>query len=566
MWKSFLFLLVVLGLAAVGALLADHPGSFVVTWIDYRIETSFTLVATVLVLVMALLFWLYRITVRTIGGPAALLGYYGNRRKTKGQEALRQGLVAVAAGNPAEVRKLAARANALLNDPPMTLLLSAQAAQLEGDDKRATKAFKEMLDNPETEFLGLRGLFLQAARSGNRLEALGHAERAFELQPETPWVFNALFELQTAIGEWSSAALTLEKSVASKHIEAGVAKRRRAVLYTEQALASTDETEAQVWGQKAADLSPGLVPAAVLAARHHIAEGNLWKAAEAIEKTWTVLPHPDLVPAYVEARKGRDRDVEDIKADAKWLKGLADFNAGHIESRLLRAQQDLVLGRPKQARKGLKGLSEGYATARVCKLMADIESAEGNDERSRDWLMKTVTAPRDAHWMCETCGRECEAWTSTCINCNAFDTLSWAAPEDLVAGLVLEPVEVEVDESARTPETPEVPQTTASPAIPVIIDLEVEDVDPDEGPEVAAADAPKPSAQPDKESVTVKVSPVGGADPVPKVGATNPLAKESVAAPVPDVEGGKEDLLRGPVVDDPGPGKDDPFAEEEDRW
>jgi HemY protein len=558
MWKAFRFLVIILVLAASGAWAADNPGNFIVTWMGYRIETSFTLVATVLVLVMALLFWLYRVTVRTIGGPAALLGYYGNRRKTRGQEALRQGLVAVAAGNPAEVRKLAARANALLNDPPMTLLLSAQAAQLEGDDKRATKAFKEMLGNPETEFLGLRGLFLQAARGGYRLEALGHAERAFELQPETPWVFNALFELQTAIGEWSSAALTLEKSVASKHIEAGVAKRRRAVLYTEQALASTDEAEAQAWGQKAADLSPGLVPAAVLAARHHIAEGNLWNAAQAIEKTWTVLPHPDLVPAYVEARKGRDPDVEDIKADAKWLKGLADFNASHIESRLLRAQQDLVLGRLKRARKGLKGLSEGYATARVCKLMADIESADANEEEARNWLAKTVTAPRDAHWMCETCGRECAKWTSTCYNCNAFDTLSWAAPADLVADLVLEPVEAEADERAEMPDVsktvapPATPPATPPAAAPVIIDLEVEEVVLTDDPVAVPAEAPKPSVNPDKESITVKVSPVG---------ATNPLARESAA---PDTNG--ETPLRGPAVDDPGPGSDDPFSEEDDRW
>lgn len=551
MWKAFRFLLVILVLAASGAWLADNPGEFVVTWYGYRIETSFTLVAVLLTLFMALVFWVYRITVRTIGGPAALIGYYGNRRKTRGQEALRQGLVAVAAGNPAEVRKLAARANTLLNDPPMTLLLSAQAAQLEGDDKRAVKAFKKMLDNPETEFLGLRGLFLQAARNGNRLKALGHAERAFELQPETPWVFNALFELQTAIGEWSSAAQTLEKSVSAKHLDGATAKRRRAVLYTEQALATPEGGGEENWSIKAAELSPGLVPAAVLAARHHISEGNLLNAAKVIEKTWVTAPHPDLVPVYAAARMNQnveapDIKAADVKAGAKWLKGLADFNASHIESRLLRAEQDLVLGRNKAARKALKGLAEGYATARVCKLMADIEAAEGHDEAARDWLAKTVTAPRDAHWMCETCGRESVSWTSTCNNCSAFDTLSWKAPADLVAGLVLEPVE---------PEEPEEAKADAAASEPEVIDIAPEDVTIIE-PKPNISDAPQEDEQSEKPAGKVQDRPAG-------VGATNPLVKEQVAS------GGDDDSkapVIAPVVDDPGPDTNDPFAEEDERW
>lgn len=565
MWKAFWFLFVIAALAASGAWLADNPGDFVVTWFGYRIETSFTLVAVLLILFMALLLYGYRLLLRTIGGPVALLTWASTRRQVRGQEALRQGLVAVAAGNPSEVRKLAARANALLNDPPLTLLLSAQAAQLEGDEKRAAKAYKKMLDNPETEFLGLRGLFLQSARSGNRLEALGLAERAFELQPETPWVFNALFELQSAIGEWSAAAQTLEKSVASKHIEAGVARRRSAVLYTEQALDAGGKGEAKEagdWGLKAAELSPGLVPAAVLAARHHIRAGNLWKAAETIEKAWTASPHPDLVPAYAEARKGRDPDAEDIRADAKWLKGLADFNRDHIESRLLRAQQDLALGRHKPARKHLAGLAEGYATARVCKLMADIEAADGNEDLARDWLSKTVTAPRDAHWMCETCGRESAAWTSTCNNCGAFDTLSWQAPADLIAGLVLEPVEAEAREDGKEDITEEEGGVGAKDITPVATPPNTDEKDTKEKDTDEKTAADKPASAPVIIDVVPDTASVPQHGRASKVGASNPLARESVIA-APGGSAESDAPLTAPPVDDPGPGAN-PFADPDD--
>ena len=44
------------------------------------------------------------------------------------------------------------------------MLLSAQAAQLTGDDAAARRYFSGMLEQPETAFLALRGLLLQAQR------------------------------------------------------------------------------------------------------------------------------------------------------------------------------------------------------------------------------------------------------------------------------------------------------------------------------------------------------------------------------------------------------------------
>ena len=49
-------------------------------------------------------------------------------KRRRGYKALSQGMVAVAAGDAGEAARLARRADGLLNDPPLTLLLSAQAA------------------------------------------------------------------------------------------------------------------------------------------------------------------------------------------------------------------------------------------------------------------------------------------------------------------------------------------------------------------------------------------------------------------------------------------------------
>lgn len=593
MLKAFGYVLAIALVAAGAAWLANNAGEFVVVFRGWRVETSFALVAVLAVLTLLFLAWNYRLLVRTFGGPLALLNYHRTRRQRLGQEALRQGLVAVAAGNPSEVRKLAAKANSLLNDPPLTLLLSAQAAQLEGDEKRAIKAYKKMMDNPETEFLGLRGLFIDAVRKGKQAEALGFVERAFELQPETPWVFNALFELQSAVGEWAGAAQTLEQSVKSKHIAADVAKRKRAVLYTEQALDAErkgEGEEAENWGEKAAGLSPALIPASVLSAKHHIREGNLWKAAEVIEKAWTVEPHPDLAEVYAKARKVPPSDdailseadlKKDEKAEARWLKGLADFNKDHIESRLLRASQDIKLGRARAARKVLKGLAENYPTVRVCQLMAELEAAGDGEDAARAakrWLSKAVSAPRDAHWMCETCGREARVWSSTCNNCGAFDSLSWKAPADLVADLELEPVDLSDDEPEDAPApaptvedvVAEKPDSTA--LVPLVVDVVAEPVDEAPAPEAKPAET-KEAAQPEAKKPTSDDVAKEDKKEVERHPESNPLTQETIRpetdeAAGNDGAGSKEEVLVPPPVDDPGPDAEDPFTDDkgEIRW
>ena len=79
------------------------------------------------------------------------------------------------------------RADKLLDHAPATLLLSAQTAQLEGDEG-AARTFQEMLKHQETEFLGLRGLLAQAMKDGDWESALTLARRAYLRRPNTPWV------------------------------------------------------------------------------------------------------------------------------------------------------------------------------------------------------------------------------------------------------------------------------------------------------------------------------------------------------------------------------------------
>ena len=186
MIRAVVLFLAIVALAVAAAWYADHPGSLVLHWAGWQLEASLAVVAVLLVLSFALLLTLYKLLRWLQAGPGAWSRHRQDKQRRQGYEALSRGLVAVAAGDGKEARRLAKRTDVLLNDPPLTLLLSAQAAQLEGDEAAALSYFEAMRERPETEFLGLRGLLAYARRHDDSVKALELARRAFELRPETP--------------------------------------------------------------------------------------------------------------------------------------------------------------------------------------------------------------------------------------------------------------------------------------------------------------------------------------------------------------------------------------------
>ena len=194
--------LIVLACGAGAAWLAGHSGILALQVGDFRIETKVVTAAAAvafLLLVAILLHhfwrWLWR-------SPGHLGASRAAKRRREGYLALTRGMVAVAAGDVDEAQRYAAQAAKRLHEPPLTLLLSAQAAQLAGNEAEAERHFTAMLERSETEFLGLRGLLAQAVRKGDRAKALTLAERARTLRPNTPWLLRELFQLQIGRASW----------------------------------------------------------------------------------------------------------------------------------------------------------------------------------------------------------------------------------------------------------------------------------------------------------------------------------------------------------------------------
>jgi HemY protein len=147
---------VLVGLAAFGAAwLADRPGDVAITWLGWRIDTSVMVLAVAVVAVAALTVVLWSIVRALLRSPDILWLYLRSRRGVRGYLAVSRGLIAAGSGDVRTARKFADEASRIAPDEPLTLLLSAQAAQLSGDRVAAERTFHLMADRDDTRLLGL---------------------------------------------------------------------------------------------------------------------------------------------------------------------------------------------------------------------------------------------------------------------------------------------------------------------------------------------------------------------------------------------------------------------------
>lgn len=416
---------VFLGVVTVGlSWFADRPGTLVLNWLGYEIETSFyvAFVAVFLLVAAALVCW--SVLRHLVGSPAAIYRFFDMRRRRRGHEALSSGLIAISAGDKHQAVKFANLARQALPNDPMTALLRAQTAQLCGDRATARRIYAAMIEAPDTELLGLRGLFLEAQRENEAEAARQFAERAMQRDPRLGWAVEALFDIQCKAADWAGALATLSVAKAQKHFDKASSNRKRAVLLTAQAIEAEEREmdKALVLSQEAHHLAPDLTPAAVIAGRILASKGNISKAAKIVSRSWKLSPQPDLAVVYAFARPGdatRDRLIR--------VRKLAAMTPHNMEGPIAVAQAAIEAAAFEDARKALEPLLRGEPTQRVCTLMARIEAGEtGNEGRVREWLARGLRAPRDPVWTAD--GYVSDHWQPVSPVTGRLDAFAWKVP------------------------------------------------------------------------------------------------------------------------------------------
>jgi HemY protein len=361
------------------------------------------------------------------GDETAISRYFDRNRERKGYEALSEGMMALASGEGHLALTKAARADKYLQQPQLTNLLTAQAAEMTGDRRKAEETYKKLLADDKTRFVGVRGIMKQKLSDGDTDTALLLAQKAFAIKPKHEETQDVLLRLQAEKSDWAGARKTLGAKLKSGSMPRDVHKRRDAVLALSEARDVLDDgktIEARESAIEANRLSPDLIPAAVMAARGYIGDGNARYATRVLTKAWNAQPHPDLAAAFAEIVTN-----ETSEGRLKRFRTLTKTTADHPETKMLLAELNISAEDFPAAKRALGDLVEIDPTARNLTLMAAIERGEGaEDSVVRGWLTRALTAPRGPQWMCDSCQHIHPAWSATCDNCGSFDTLSWKTP------------------------------------------------------------------------------------------------------------------------------------------
>lgn len=432
--KIIIFVALATALAFGLAWIVETPGEVVIAFggREWTLTPVGTLIALILFLivgwvvikVVGLLIAIFRFL---LGDETAISRYFARSRERRGFNALSDGMIALAAGDPKQAMKKAAKAEKLLGRKDVTGLVNAQAAELNGDTTRATGYYKALLGEDRTRYIGVSGLMRQKLEEGDTTKALALGKKAFALRPDNPALLRTLFDLQSQEADWAGARETLNASMHARLLPRDVALRRDAVLSLADARAADAEGKTQRRNEAALQankLAPTLVPAAVLASRVLNEQNMRRKATKVLTRAWASNPHPDLAAAFAALEP-----EETPEARRKRFQKLVSAAPDHRESRLLDAELALAAEDFPGARKALGDLAETSPTARSLALMAAIERGQGSpDSVVRGWLAKAVDAPRGPQWICEKCGQMHGGWVPVCEGCNAFDTLDWRVP------------------------------------------------------------------------------------------------------------------------------------------
>lgn len=551
MVRLVIYLLSILLIASGLGWLADRPGTLQIAWQGYDIETSVFRAVVLLAAAIAAAIFLWSMARALWNSPAALGNRIIRRRQKRGMDALSSGMIAVGAGDRVLATRYAVQARKALPHEPLTHLLRAQAAQLSGDRPTTRRIYEAMLASPETEQLGLRGLYLEAEREGETEAARQFAERALKSNPKLGWSAESLFQMQCKQKDWAAALETLSAAKRNGVIEKTSIDRKRAVLLAAQAQDAEDDEadKALALALEAHNLAPDLVAAASVAGRILASRGNTAKAAKILQRTWSRSPHPDLATAYAYARIGdstRDR-LERVRQ-------LAASNPQSIESPIAVATTAIEARMFGEARAALEPLLANRMTQRVATLMARIEAGDTGDKgKVREWLARAASAARDPVWFAD--GVISSRWEPTSPVDGRLDAFQWRVPAETMdktsAELVASRIEELLAIGSPSPDDVAEPRSSASAQDYVdIIDADSVTVAPSRLPQNAAHETTEPmaaAAEPLKPVTAEADAPVTPPAPV-KIEAGPKTAASTGATPKPDAK-----IFVAPrAPDDPG--------------
>ena len=462
-------ILLVLVAGALASWLASQPGMLQLEWLGYQLEMRTSLAVALVVVLGLIVIFADRLLRGLLDLPGLLGRNLARRRAAQGHRALALGMIAVSAGEPAEARRQASRAQRLLSAPQLTDLLSAQAANLSGDHRAAGRYFTSLTGNADTAFLGHIGLARLALEDDRSDDALAEAQKALSLRPKSALAARQVMVLQAERGNWDAALPALNvmalnvptpqmkaPNTKAPNTKAGaddedaqVIARHRAALNFLLAREGVPEfmgAESTGGGfmetgssgpvhsstvnqlQTALAAWPAFWPAAILLADIHLAAAAPRKAVKSLEAAFRVMPH-----AAIATRLQTAWNSNEGKTVARLLKLVAASGDTAHEARSVVAAVALAHGLTGEAGRLIGEIPDAERDAATWRLAAQLaESGDNPDPAAANKALRMAgEAPRPRRWQCTSCQQLHDRWQAHCAGCAGFATLDWRRQDGL---------------------------------------------------------------------------------------------------------------------------------------
>ena len=467
-------ILLVLVAGALASWLASQPGMLQLEWLGYQLEMRTSLAVALVVVLGLIVIFADRLLRGLLDLPGLLGRNLARRRAAQGHRALALGMIAVSAGEPAEARRQASRAQRLLSAPQLTDLLSAQAANLSGDHRAAGRYFTSLTGNADTAFLGHIGLARLALEDDRSDDALAEAQKALSLRPKSALAARQVMVLQAERGNWDAALPALNvmalnvptpqmkaPNTKAPNTKAGaddedaqVIARHRAALNFLLAREGVPEfmgAESTGGGfmetgssgpvhsstahsstvnqlQTALAAWPAFWPAAILLADIHLAAAAPRKAVKSLEAAFRAMPH-----AAIATRLQTAWNSNEGKTVARLLKLVAASGDTAHEARSVVAAVALAHGLTGEAGRLIGEIPDAERDAATWRLAAQLaESGDNPDPAAANKALRMAgEAPRPRRWQCTSCQQLHDRWQAHCAGCAGFATLDWRRQDGL---------------------------------------------------------------------------------------------------------------------------------------
>lgn len=426
--RMLLAIIKILLLLGAALWVANQSGQVTLTWGDHIVETSLATASLAALVVLFVMFMLYRGWRFIIDGWRQWRMGKKIHQLQRGQEDLTWALTALAGGDTKEANRAATRARKKLGATPLVGFLQAQVARATGDDAKARALFQQMLLTPEGTLLGYRGLLTLAMRQGDWVEVERLITKLQDEKIDMPWLSTVTYQLSLQRQDWAEAHRALSYAISANQVNEAANRVPLATLLLVQAdEAAADGRTAVVldYAEEALRLDPCWVPAQLAIIQQHLKMGHIRAAGKAAEKFLRLYAHPEIVALY--------RQTHHQENALHFYQRLSKVLRSHEnEPAALRALAATAMDADLwgEARRLLQDvLQRNQASIGDYQLLAKIERREtGNEAAAAAWLAQSVTAHADATWVCTACGTSHLTWQSSCTACGQFATVAWREP------------------------------------------------------------------------------------------------------------------------------------------